>query len=517
MTKGKIRFIVLLVSVALISLIGFQAYWIVNSYRVNELRLAEDINRSVKRVVGTTTEIKYKSITISVKTSALMKTLNELEQKLRNTDSNVQIFFDNDHDNDALYQEYERRIATDSVFIRVFSDSPWNDNKEFENTIAIDYLVEQLDTITHKSLMLEMLKNKEANRISQLVLNQIDKELIDSLLQVEFKALNLTDRYVYGIFKQREERFIKISDNEVSNDLLLSDHAYSARIPMPESARGNYFLKLYVFEQNQAILERMVPLMLVSLLLIMIVASGYYLTITTILKQKRLSEIKSDFINNMTHEFKTPVANISLSIESLLNFNVLENRKKAEKYLNIAKKENIRLAGMVENVLKTALHDNKEIKLKREEVNMHQIIDKVISSFIIQIENQKGTITADLRAVKNQIIGDYEHLCNVIFNLIDNGIKYSFGRKPEILVSTFSENGKLNITVRDHGIGISKKHVARIFDKFFRVPTGNIHYAKGFGLGLSYVQQVVHQHGGQVTVESEPGKGSEFSVIIPID
>ena len=168
MTKGKIRYIVLLVSVALVCLIGFQAYWIVNSYRVYELRLAEDINRGMKRVVGTTTEIKYKSITKSVKTSALMKTLDELEQKLRNTDSDVQIFFDDEDNMEELYEEYERKIASDSVFIRVFSGDRLDvDNDEPDNPIDIDYLVEQLETTTHKGILLEMLKNKEAKRISQ--------------------------------------------------------------------------------------------------------------------------------------------------------------------------------------------------------------------------------------------------------------------------------------------------------------------------------------------------------------
>jgi two-component system phosphate regulon sensor histidine kinase PhoR len=254
--------------------------------------------------------------------------------------------------------------------------------------------------------------------------------------------------------------------------------------------------------------------LLSSILLILLIIGAFYFTISTIIRQKKLSEIKSDFINNMTHEFKTPISTISLAGEVLSDKTIDKSPESVEKYLKIIKDENKRLAGLVENVLQAAVLDKGKLKFKIQECDIHQIITDVIQSLTLQIQNKGGVITTELKAQRYSLFADRMHLGNIIYNLIDNALKYS-KETPQIKVSTNSDQSGISILVKDNGIGIRKEDQKKIFETFYRVPTGNIHNVKGFGLGLSYVKAVVEKHGGQVEVQSEPGYGSTFVVYLP--
>nr|WP_262898661.1 HAMP domain-containing sensor histidine kinase [Dawidia soli] len=249
-----------------------------------------------------------------------------------------------------------------------------------------------------------------------------------------------------------------------------------------------------------------------AVLLVVIVFFGY--TIFVILKQKRLSEIQKDFINNMTHEFKTPISTIALSTQVLKDPAIVQQPERLQSYAAIIEKENLRLKQQVERVLQVARLDKGDVALQKEMVNVHQIIADAIHNASMTLREKQGAVSTAFHATVHELQADRLHITNVLTNLLDNAIKYCRGI-PLITVSTTDYNKGVLIEVQDNGIGIDRENHKRIFQKFYRVPTGNVHDVKGFGLGLSYVKTIVEAHDGYVTLHSELDKGSVFRVFIP--
>ncbi|MFZ1635084.1 MAG: HAMP domain-containing sensor histidine kinase, partial [Chitinophagales bacterium] len=241
----------------------------------------------------------------------------------------------------------------------------------------------------------------------------------------------------------------------------------------------------------------------------------FYYTVVILLRQKKLSEIKNDFINNMTHEFKTPLATISLAVDAVNNPMILKDESKIKHYTHIIKEENKRMNAQVEKVLQMALLDKNEISLSTDDIDIHDIIYRAVENISVQVEEKDGKIDMELAAERYELTGDEVHLSNVISNLLDNANKYS-PEKPEIKITTESDDKGIYITVADHGIGMSNDDVKMIFEKFYRVPTGNVHNIKGFGLGLTYVKAIIEAHKGTIDVKSQPKKGSQFKLFLPI-
>lgn len=225
--------------------------------------------------------------------------------------------------------------------------------------------------------------------------------------------------------------------------------------------------------------------------------------------------MKTDFINNMTHEFKTPIATISLAADSIASPKVITDEGKINRFVGIIRQENKRMLQQVEKVLQMALIDKKDFQLKISEVDMHELIRQAVDHLSLQVQQREGNIDVRLEADTAIIEGDHTHLSNVIHNLLDNANKYSSG-SPEIMISTVNSNEGILVHVEDKGIGMTKEDQKHIFDKFYRVHTGNLHDVKGFGLGLSYVKAITSAHQGYIDVKSEPGKGSKFSIYLPL-
>ncbi|KAK6025579.1 putative UMP kinase [Ostertagia ostertagi] len=244
--------------------------------------------------------------------------------------------------------------------------------------------------------------------------------------------------------------------------------------------------------------------------------TAFALTVRTLFNQKKLSEIKSDFINNMTHELKTPLATISLAVDALNNHKVINDEEKIRYYSGMIREENKRMNKQVETILQAARIERQEISLNLQELNAHEIIRKVADNLTLQIQERKGTLNLNLKAAKHKIIADDVHFSNIIFNLLDNAIKYSREDAPlQINLETVNNGSMFAIRVRDNGIGMNKETQARVFEKFYRAHTGNLHNVKGFGLGLSYVKAMVDAHHGRIKLESTLGKGSMFIVSFP--
>jgi signal transduction histidine kinase len=286
--------------------------------------------------------------------------------------------------------------------------------------------------------------------------------------------------------------------NLFPNDLYEKQACLNIQFPMRKS---------YILQSMSAMLGS-------SLFFTIVILLTFAMASIVMIRQKKMSDIKSDFINNMTHELKTPIATISLAIDSIRSPKVIDAKEKLLYFTNIIKEENKRMNKQVENVLQMALIDKKDFNLKLEEVDLHELILRAAENINLQIEKREGLLSLDLAATQTEVLADEVHLLNVITNLMDNANKYS-PEKPEITVSTRDSSRGVIFTVADKGLGMSSEHLNKIFEKFYRVATGNIHNVKGFGLGLSYVKAIVLAHKGNISVKSQPGEGSEFEVFLP--
>lgn len=263
--------------------------------------------------------------------------------------------------------------------------------------------------------------------------------------------------------------------------------------------------------------KSLLPQMVGSILLMVIIIAAFYLNVRTMLRQKKLSEIKNDFINNMTHEFKTPLATISLAVDALKNEKVTSDPKKLAYFSSIIKEENQRMNRQVETILKSALMDRQEVELILKPIDVHQVIEDVADNFILRLEEKQGTLETNLQAEQHIIDADEVHFSNLINNLLDNAVKYSKENvPPKVCISTVTVNKRIQIKIEDNGIGMSRETLKRIFEKFYRAHTGNIHNVKGFGLGLSYVKTVVEAHDGSIKADSTLGKGSCMTIELPL-
>jgi two-component system, OmpR family, phosphate regulon sensor histidine kinase PhoR len=255
----------------------------------------------------------------------------------------------------------------------------------------------------------------------------------------------------------------------------------------------------------------------ISILFSVIILAAFYLTVRTMLRQKKLGEIKNDFINNMTHEFKTPIATISLAVDAMRNEKVIHDREKMGYFSGIIKEENQRMNRQVETILRASQLDKQEVDLNLKPLHVHEVIKDVVDNFVLQLEDKKGKVELVLNAQNDLINADEVHFSNLVNNLVDNAVKYAKENTPPVIKLTTQSNGKHFIMkIEDNGIGMNRDSLKRIFEKFYRVHTGNVHNVKGFGLGLSYVKTMVEAHEGDIKAESTLGKGSSFTVDIPL-
>ena len=248
-----------------------------------------------------------------------------------------------------------------------------------------------------------------------------------------------------------------------------------------------------------------------------IILSAFYLTVRTMIRQKKLGEIKNDFINNMTHEFKTPIATISLAVDAMRNEKVQQDREKLGYFSSIIKEENQRMNRQVETILKASQLEKQEVDLNLKPVHVHEVIKDVVDNFALQLESKNGKVEMQLNAANDLISADEVHFSNLVNNLVDNAVKYAKDNIPPFIkLSTQSTAKKFIMRIEDNGIGLSRDTVKRIFERFYRAHTGNVHNVKGFGLGLSYVKTMVEAHDGDIKAESTLGKGSIFTVELPL-
>jgi two-component system, OmpR family, phosphate regulon sensor histidine kinase PhoR len=344
--------------------------------------------------------------------------------------------------------------------------------------------------------------------------DRITGDQVEKLVGDELRKKGINTPFQYAIFDNFSEGML-YGNLQVRKEQAQSTNFYSIRL-FPNDLYENSGILIINFPQKENYIFQSMWLMLsASISFIFIILASFGGSFYIIYRQKKLDELKTDFINNMTHEFKTPVATISLASQMLKNERVLDNRDKILSYSNIIDEENKRLSGHIENVLQAARLDRGEFKLKLDAVNINELLDDIADSLELRIQNENGLIIRHLDAEKPQIVGDLFHLTNAFYNILDNAIKYKKEDHLKITISTKNTLRGVVVIIEDEGIGISKEDQKKIFEKFYRVPTGNIHNVKGFGLGLSYVKVILTMHGGEINVQSDSGKGSRFEIFIP--
>lgn len=337
----------------------------------------------------------------------------------------------------------------------------------------------------------------------------IDPVLLDYYLRDEFSKRNLLTDFEYGVYDCSSQNIIYTHFVQFDS----KENSVESNASFPKLDLESYYFGVYFPHRDAMLISQMgIWIFFTAVMGSVIIFFGY--TLFVILKQKRLSEIQRDFINNMTHEFKTPISTIAISSEVLQNPEIRDNPQRLLNYASIIQNEANRLRQQVERVLQMATLEKEHVGLRNEEVDMHEIISNAISSIEVPLKEKQGKIESKLEAEKAKIKGDPLHLTNILYNLLDNSIKYCH-RPPEIEIVTRNEKNNLIISVKDNGIGIEENHQRKVFQKFFRVPTGNIHDVKGFGLGLNYVQITAKEMGGSVWLESQKGTGSVFHLSFP--
>lgn len=339
------------------------------------------------------------------------------------------------------------------------------------------------------------------------------RDKLDTLIKKELFNKGISTDYDFWVKLANKDSLLyqNVSTNKAE---LLPKNVYQFVLFNKDIIRDPGLLYVHFPERNSLIMENMFVSMASSVGLLLILIFIFAYTIYAIIRQKKLSEMKNDFINNMTHEFKTPVATIMIASEALKDPEVVEDKSRIGRLAGIIYDENVRLGNHIERVLSVARLDKKEIQLDYNPVKVNDLILAVVDSMDLQLKKRDATISLDLTTANDVVFGDELHLSNVIYNLIDNANKYS-KEAPKISISTKNTGKNLQIEFTDEGIGMTKEQTKRIFDQFYRVPTGNLHDVKGFGLGLNYVQDILGQMNGNVKVSSEKDKGTTFLVTLP--
>lgn len=539
-------------SIALVGLIGIQVYWINNAVKLRQQKFQSTVNEVLGDVV-----YQYEKL----------KTAEKLAVKMDLREKQRRLIWQMDSINRAI------RKTQDSLYLLQRNEFPsegfeqtslnWNSEAPLtpglEISVYEEYLVDSAGTLVKRSreqhyespnygpirkpvlpssesetdYYLDSLKQAQTmnlhwlekradmvNEIFEEIVNvdlynrdeKIDIESLDSILNQQLKDRGIGAEYAYGIFDPFMNAFhIEGTKNEFDG-ILASRHKVNL-------TPGNVFsqpkfLSIFFPNQNKYLLRTMWLLLTVSALFILVIIFSFSFTVSTIIRQKKVSEIKNDFINNMTHELKTPISTISLACQALGDPDIKSKEGIVDNYINVIADENKRLAMVVENVLRTAVMDKGELKLKIVDLDMHDVLEQVLQNMKIQIERKGGQFITDMQAQETLVQADKVHLTNVVFNLVDNALKYT-EKIPVIKIGTRNVENGIVVYVEDNGIGISKENQKKVFDKLYRVPTGNIHNVKGFGLGLSYVKAIIDKHQGWIKLKSEPNKGSKFEILIP--
>lgn len=524
MNKLFFRLLIVLMSLSLIGIILVQVYWFDKSFENNE----EQFKYHVKQVLGNVANKLQKNEQYSYYEmyNRLKDSIGKIPQK-----------------SDFLeFGYYQRDSRTNETII--YSNSI---NSE-DYGISASFFDKKLDSLK--------LKNYTAKRKTEIYNDDIDKSSLKQKITPDIKIeksgrLDLLDNAQYEIvykdiaavkpiqervtnemmqkllFEELYEYGVKtpFEFNVYSNGLatkIKSEHfryekksTYSIPIFIDNDGNNKYQLLLTFPQKKKFLFSELIGICILSIIFTLIIIIAYASALNQLIKQRQISLIKTDFINNMTHEFKTPIATINLALDAIKNPKIIDDKEKVLRYLKMIKDENKRMHAQVENVLRISKLEKKELDINKESANIHDIIEDAIEHVNLIVDDRNGTITTHFDANRTSVLLNDVHFTNVIVNILDNAIKYS---PEEPVIDIYTENVKdfVIVKIKDQGSGMSKVAQKRIFEKFYREHTGDLHNVKGHGLGLAYVKRIIEDHNSQIFVESEKGKGSTFIIKVPL-
>ncbi|WP_248723402.1 sensor histidine kinase KdpD [Seonamhaeicola sp. ML3] len=523
MSKRIFILLVLLMSLSLIGIIFVQAFFIKDS-------VENERNRFESNVISTLYEVSNKidDKEYYAKFESFQKLINSETEVDSNAVSQLFIYQQNKNTKEALIyrsgvleENYKLSqslfdIGLDSIAIqRITGTSSLEVYKGKDLIDDTDLRENPIISLTESGRIKEaeanyFRKNFRAWAKTIPIHKRVSNEIISEMLTQKLKEDNIDLDFEYAIYSNGLATKVQSENFEY-------DKHSKFRVPIFYDDNGQTPYKLLVDFPNDHsfVLSSILGMILLSIVFTGIIIIAYASALYQLIKQRKISEIKTDFINNMTHEFKTPIATINLALDAIRNPTIINDKDKVKRYLSMIKEENKRMHAQVENVLRISKLEKNELNISKDRVRLHDLIETAIAHVELIVENRKGYIKTSLEANKSSILANETHFTNVIVNILDNAIKYS-PNAPEIEVSTENVGTNILLKIKDHGSGMSKAAVKRAFEKFYREHTGNIHNVKGHGLGLAYVKRIVDDHQGYVSVESEKGKGSTFSLKLPL-
>ena len=517
MNRRLFVLLVVLMSLSLIGIIFVQGYWINNTVKNNEEQFSFNAKQILMSVAEKTQYKEFERFYFPFR--ALIDSLknpdiSSIEQLLL-IDQNKAIGETFVYANDILEEDFKlseafRRSYQDNSNA---SDSLRGGNKtglnSTENNLTAASRLERIAGLgNYEQQLFQNTIQHYANRIP--IHKRVNKTELERLLDQELRDRSMKITYEYAIYSNALATRIRSEDFTLEGPT-----TYSTPIFVDENDVSRYQLFVNFTGKKRFILANITLMAALSIIFTLIIVVAYSSALSQLLQQRQISQIKTDFINNMTHELKTPIATINLALDSIKNPKISGDPEKVNRYMVMIREENKRMHAQVENVLRISQLEKNELNIQKESLQLHEIIEEAITHVSLMVEDRKGYIKAHLGALKSSILANDSHFTNVIVNILDNAIKYS-ENEPKIDIYTENIKDSIIVKVRDQGVGMSKASQNKIFDKFFREHTGDLHNVKGHGLGLTYVKRIVDDHHGEIWVESEKGIGTTFILKLPL-
>ncbi len=525
MNKKRFILLVILMSLSLIGIISVQVYWIQKSVDDKQEQFSNAVEDVLDKVADRVESRERKEY--SDKLAALVDSVGAPKSSQY---SNV-FFVDRDLNSDEIKFYQHGILEEDYGIASMFFD---NENGD-DSTIIKNFTSKRTTTIFKENFGLDgrrysLTSREKFEKIGGLssmekaqfddvfsemskkrpIHQRISKQELELLLNRELKNRGINIDYEYGVYSQGFPTKVKSKKFKFENTSI-----YETPIFRDSEGQTNFSLLLSFPKKKKFLLSSIMTMAILSLVFTLVIVIAYSSAIYQLIQQKQISEIKSDFINNMTHEFKTPIATINLAVEAIRNPKSIEDKEKVLRYLGMIKDENKRMHAQVENVLRISKLEKNQLDISKDRVDAHDIITDAIAHIDLIVQDRGGYINAHLDAERSDVLASEMHFTNVIVNMLDNAVKYS-PEAPKIDVYTELAKNYIIIKIVDQGAGMSKAVLKKVFEKFYREHTGNIHNVKGHGLGLAYVKKIIEDHQGEVYVESEKGKGSTFYVKLPL-
>ncbi|WP_396183352.1 sensor histidine kinase [Flavobacterium sp.] len=524
MTRVLFRLLVFLMSISLIGIILVQVYWFNSSLENNQ----EQFKFHVKQVLG--------NVSANIQEQEILSFVDKINQFKDSTGSDK---VDADFLEFGYYQRNsqtnETIIYSNSINSQDFTISPSFFDKKFDSMKVKSFSAKRKTEIYHNGIDKSNLQNnlrpdlkiEKSGKLKVLdkllydisfndialtypIQRRVSKEKLFELLKRQLTEYGINTPFEFGIYSNGLATKVK-SDKFKFN----KNDTYSIPVFTDNDGRSQYQLLVSFPEKKKFIFSDLIGVAILSLIFTLIIIIAYANALNQLFKQRQISEIKTDFINNMTHEFKTPIATINLALDAIKNPKVIDDKEKVHRYLQMIRDENKRMHAQVENVLRISKLEKRELEINKEAIDINEIISDAIEHVSLIVEDREGVINTHFSASRTSALLNDVHFTNVFVNILDNAIKYS-PDKPKIDIFTENVKDFLVVKIKDCGTGMSKVAQKRIFEKFYREHTGDIHNVKGHGLGLAYVKRIVEEHNGQITVESEKGKGSTFIIKLPL-